>query len=150
MAGIRSSDTSPEMKVRRLLHRHGFRYRLHQKNLPGRPDLVLPRYRVCIFVHGCFWHRHFGCHYATTPKTRPAFWQTKFDQNVTRDARIKAELLASGWRVFELWECGIRGPESGMEWLLEAICNSNQKSLSWPDLLPEARQPSFPRSLPAP
>lgn len=134
MAGIRGSDTSPEMKVRRLLHRHGFRYRLHQKSLPGRPDLVLPRYRVCIFVHGCFWHRHPGCRYASTPKTRPEFWQTKFDQNVTRDTRIKAELLASDWRVIELWECGIRGPESGMAWLLEAIRDCNQKSLSWPDL----------------
>lgn len=134
MAGIRSSDTSPEMKVRRLLHRCGFRYRLHQKSLPGRPDLVLSRYGVCIFVHGCFWHRHPGCPYASSPKTRPEFWQTKFDQNVIRDTKVKAELLASGWRVIELWECGIRGPESEMTWLFEAIRDCNQKSLSWPDL----------------
>ncbi|OMG63327.1 very short patch repair endonuclease [Stutzerimonas balearica] len=137
MAGIRGSNTSPEMKVRRMLHRQGFRYRLHQKNLPGRPDLVLPRYRLCIFVHGCFWHRHPGCRYATTPRTRHDFWQAKFEQNVSRDTRIRRELLALGWRVIELWECGIRGPESGMDWLSEAIRDCNQKSLSWPDLQAE-------------
>ncbi|QNH04281.1 DNA mismatch endonuclease Vsr [Pseudomonas sp. B11D7D] len=132
MAGIRGSNTSPEMKVRRMLHRQGFRYRLHQKNLPGRPDLVLPRYRVCIFVHGCFWHRHPGCRYATTPRTRHDFWQAKFEQNVSRDTRIKLELLALGWRVIELWECGIRGLEFDMDWLSEAIRDCNQKCLSWP------------------
>jgi DNA mismatch endonuclease (patch repair protein) len=132
MAGIRSRDTSPEMKVRRLLHRHGFRYRLHQKDLPGKPDLVLPRYRVCIFVHGCFWHRHPGCRFATTPSTRPEFWQSKFDQNVARDTRNKNALLTMGWRVLELWECGIRGPEAEMSWLLEAVPDCNQKYLSWP------------------
>ncbi|WP_326428830.1 very short patch repair endonuclease [Stutzerimonas frequens] len=134
MAGIRGSDTSPEMKVRRLLHRKGFRYRLHQKNLPGRPDLVLPRYRVCIFVHGCFWHRHPGCRYATTPKTRTEFWQAKFAQNVARDSRVRAELLTAGWRVIELWECGIRGSLVEMDWLLDAVRDCNEKSLSWPDL----------------
>lgn len=132
MAGIRGSHTSPEIKVRRMLHRHGFRFRLHCKKLSGKPDLVLPRYRVCIFVHGCFWHRHPGCRYATTPKTRVDFWQHKFDQNVSRDTKVKNELLASGWRVIELWECGIRGPESEMDWLFEAIRDCNQKSLSWP------------------
>lgn len=132
MAGIRSRDTSPEMKVRRLLHRHGFRYRLHKKDLPGRPDLVLPRYRLCIFVHGCFWHRHPGCRYATTPSTRPEFWQNKFDQNVARDTKNKSALLAMGWRVLELWECGIRGPEADMDWLLEAVPDCNQKYICWP------------------
>ncbi|WP_371921623.1 very short patch repair endonuclease [Pseudomonas sp. LLC-1] len=132
MAGIRRGNTSPEIKVRRFLHRHGFRFRLHGKMLPGTPDLVLPRYRLCIFVHGCFWHRHPGCRSAAAPKTRADFWQHKFDQNVSRDARVKIELLALGWRVFELWECGIRGPEPEMGWLLEAIRDSNQKTLSWP------------------
>lgn len=132
MAGIRSRDTSPEMKVRRLLHRHGFRYRLHQKDLPGKPDLVLPRYRLCIFVHGCFWHRHPGCRFATTPSTHPEFWQSKFDQNVARDTRNKNALLTMGWRVLELWECGIRGPEAEMSWLLEAVPDCNQKYISWP------------------
>lgn len=134
MAGIRGSNTSPEMKIRRMLHRQGFRYRLHQKNLPGKPDLVLPRYRVCIFVHGCFWHRHPGCPNATTPKTRTDFWQAKFQQNVVRDTKVKLLLLALDWRVIELWECGIKGSESDMHWLSEAIRDCNQKSLSWPDL----------------
>ncbi|MEJ5123428.1 very short patch repair endonuclease [Pseudomonas sp. MYb371] len=134
MAGIRGSNTTPEKIVRRMLHRHGFRYRLHQRNLPGRPDLVLSRYRVCIFVHGCFWHRHPGCRYATTPRTNDEFWRTKFDQNVARDTKNKESLLASGWRVFELWECGIRGPETEMIWILDAIRDCNQKTVSWPDL----------------
>ncbi|HHX0983490.1 TPA: very short patch repair endonuclease [Pseudomonas aeruginosa] len=134
MAGIRGSNTSPEKAIRRLLHRNGFRYRLHQRDLPGRPDLVLPRYRLCIFVHGCFWHRHPGCRFATTPKTRAEFWKTKFDQNVARDTRNRIELLSTGWRVMELWECGIRGPEADLIWILEAIRDCNQKSISWPDL----------------
>ncbi|WP_123495803.1 very short patch repair endonuclease [Pseudomonas frederiksbergensis] len=133
MAAIRGSNTSPEMKVRKLLHRHGFRYRLHSRKLPGRPDVVLPRYNVCIFIHGCFWHRHSGCRYATTPRTREEFWRLKFDQNVERDLRNKTELLQQGWRVFELWECGIRGPEAEMYWLLEAVRDCNQKYVSWPD-----------------
>lgn len=144
MAGIRSSDTLPEMKVRKLLHRQGFRYRLHQRNLPGKPDVVLPRHRVCIFVHGCFWHRHPGCRFATIPKTREVFWQTKFDQNVKRDIKNREELLRSGWRVIELWECGIRGPEAGMNWLLDTIQDSTQKYVSWPnfsDLLFPSDQP---------
>lgn len=138
MAGIRGSNTAPEMRVRRLLHRHGFRYRLHQKDLPGKPDVVLPRHRVCIFIHGCFWHRHPGCRYATTPKTRAEFWKQKFDLNVERDLRTRNELLMLGWRVFELWECGIRGPESDMNWLLEAVPDCNQKFVSWPTF-PDSR-----------
>jgi len=134
MAGIRGSNTSPDMKVRRLLHRHGFRYRLHSRKLPGKPDIVLPRYNVCIFIHGCFWHRHAGCKYATTPRTREEFWQLKFDQNVKRDIRQKNELLQQGWRVFELWECGIRRPEAEISWILNAIKDCNQKTVSWPDL----------------
>ncbi|MDR0191004.1 very short patch repair endonuclease [Pseudomonas yamanorum] len=135
MAGIRGSDTSSEMKIRRLLHRCGFRYRLHQRGLPGRPDLVLSRYRVCIFVHGCFWHRHPGCRYSATPRTREEFWRKKFDQNIARDARNKEKLLSLGWRVFELWECGIRGPEPGLLWIVDAITDCNQKTVFWPELL---------------
>jgi DNA mismatch endonuclease (patch repair protein) len=133
MAAIRGSNTSPEMKVRKLLHKSGFRYRLHSRKLPGRPDVVLPKHNVCIFIHGCFWHRHQGCRYATNPRTREEFWRTKFDQNVKRDARNKAELLELGWRVFELWECGIRRPEEEMNWLLDAVLDCNQKYVSWPD-----------------
>ncbi|MDH0744844.1 very short patch repair endonuclease [Pseudomonas sp. GD03842] len=133
MAGIRGSDTLPEMKVRRLLHRHGFRYRLHPRELPGRPDVVLPRYRVCIFIHGCFWHRHPGCRYTTTPSTREGFWRLKFEQNVKRDLRNRNELLQLGWRVIELWECGTRRPETDMHWLLETIPDCNQKFVAWPE-----------------
>lgn len=144
MAAIRGSNTSPEMKVRKLLHRNGFRYRLHSRELPGKPDVVLPRYNVCIFIHGCFWHRHPGCRYATNPRTREEFWQTKFDQNVKRDLRNKTELLELGWRVFELWECGIRKPEAEMTWLLEAVPDSNQKYISWPEF--STCHPGCPRS----
>jgi len=136
MANIRSSNTLPEMKVRKLLHRNGFRYRLHPRELPGRPDVVLPRHRLCIFIHGCFWHRHPGCRYATLPASREDFWRSKFQQNVKRDERNRAELLQQGWRVFELWECGIRKPEVELKWLLEAILDRNQQYISWPAVLP--------------
>ncbi|PLV15795.1 very short patch repair endonuclease [Pseudomonas guariconensis] len=132
MANIRGSNTAPEMKVRKLLHSHGFRYRLHPRELPGRPDVVLPRYRVCIFIHGCFWHRHRGCRYATNPTSREDFWQSKFEQNVKRDIRNRKELIQQGWRVFELWECGIQ--KSEMEWLLEAVPDFSQQYIAWPDL----------------
>lgn len=137
MAGIRGSNTSPEIKVRRLLHRNGFRFRLHRKDLPGRPDLVLPRYRLCIFVHGCFWHRHPGCKYATNPKTREEFWRLKFSQNVARDLKNREKLLEQGWRVFELWECGIRGAEADIVWVLDAVQDCSQKFVSWPVFPPD-------------
>jgi len=132
MANIRGSNTIPEMKVRKLLHKHGFRYRLHPRELPGRPDIVLPRYRLCIFIQGCFWHRHAGCKYATNPRSREDFWQAKFEQNVKRDIRNRNELLQQGWRVFELWECGIRKPEAEITWLLEAVPNPDLQQISWP------------------
>lgn len=134
MANIRGSNTNPEMKVRKILHRHGFRYRLHQRKLPGRPDVVLPRYRLCIFIHGCFWHRHPGCRYATTPSSREEFWRSKFEQNMKRDNKNRNELLQLGWRVFEIWECGTRKPEAEMNWLLEAVPDFNQHYISWPTL----------------
>lgn len=132
MASIRSSNTVPEMTIRKLLHRHGFRYRLHLRELPGRPDVVLPRYRLCIFIHGCFWHRHPGCRYATNPSSREDFWRSKFEQNVKRDTKNRTELLQRGWRVFELWECGIRKRATELKWLLEAVPDCNQQYISWP------------------
>lgn len=108
MAGIRSRDTKPEMVLRRGLHGRGFRFRLHERKLPGSPDLVLPRWKAAIFVHGCFWHRHPGCRYATTPATRPEFWQAKFDANVARDLRTVAALEDEGWRVEIVWECELK------------------------------------------
>lgn len=104
MAGIKGKDTKPELIVRRYLHRAGLRYRLHAK-LPGKPDLVFPKYRVVVFVHGCFWHRHEGCQYATTPANNAAFWQSKFQGNVRRDRRVQAELSELGWRVLIVWSC---------------------------------------------
>lgn len=105
MAGIRGKDTKPEMTVRRYLHARGFRYRLHDKRLPGRPDLVFPRYRTVLFVHGCFWHQHPGCRYATTPATNAEFWQHKLSANLHRDTRQAEALVVSGWRVLTVWEC---------------------------------------------
>lgn len=108
MAGIRGRDTQPERLVRSGLHRAGLRFRLHAARLPGRPDLVLARHRVVVFVHGCYWHRHEGCRLTTTPGTRTEFWATKFEQNVIRDQRNEFALCADGWRVAIVWECGLR------------------------------------------
>lgn len=105
MSRIKGRDTTPELKVRRVAHSLGLRFRLHPKNLPGKPDLVFPRWRVAIFVHGCFWHRHEGCKKATMPKSREDFWQTKFERNVERDRRVIRELEASGWRTLVIWQC---------------------------------------------
>ena len=111
MAGIRGKDTKPELALRRTLHARGFRFRLHSKTVHGRPDLVLPKYRAIVFVHGCFWHRHEGCGYASTPATRSEFWQAKFAANVARDSSVRGALLDEGWRVATIWECALRKPE---------------------------------------
>lgn len=108
MAGIRGKDTKPELILRKALHAKGFRFRLHDKRLPGRPDIVLPKWNVAIEVHGCFWHRHEGCRYATIPKTRPEFWAEKFAANVARDRRNLETLQEAGWRTAVIWECGLR------------------------------------------
>lgn len=108
MAAIRGKDTKPEIELRRKLHAMGFRFRLHDKRLPGKPDIVLRRYGAVIFVHGCFWHRHDACRYATTPATRAGFWQTKFDDNRNRDLIVRANLRAAGWRIGIIWECALK------------------------------------------
>ena len=105
MSRIRGRDTKPELIVRRIAHRLGYRFRLHRRDLPGSPDLVFPRHRAVIMVHGCFWHRHPGCKYAAMPKTRVQFWENKFDQNVVRDRRNQSALRDLGWRVLVIWEC---------------------------------------------
>jgi DNA mismatch endonuclease (patch repair protein) len=112
MAGIRGKNTKPELALRRILHARGFRFRLHSKKVQGQPDLILPKYRAVVFVHGCFWHRHQGCRYTTSPSTRHEFWQAKFDANVARDSAVRATLLEGGWRVATVWECALRKPES--------------------------------------
>ncbi|RJS45818.1 very short patch repair endonuclease [Nocardioides cavernaquae] len=108
MAGIRSSETKPELTVRRALHAAGFRFRLHVRSLPGSPDVVLPRYHAVVFVHGCFWHGHEDCKYFRIPTTRTEFWMNKFDTNRRRDAAAKQSCLDLGWRVAVVWECSIR------------------------------------------
>ena len=109
MSGIRGKDTKPEMLLRRSLHALGLRYRLHVADLPGKPDLVFPRFKAILFVNGCFWHRHAGCRYATTPATRREFWESKFAANVSRDEANRNRLLDSGWRVLVIWECALKG-----------------------------------------
>lgn len=111
MARIRGKDTGPEIAVRKALHAAGFRFRLHDSRLPGRPDLVLPKWRSLIFVHGCFWHRHPDCRFAYTPKSRVDFWEGKFASNVARDARNEAEAERLGWHVIVIWECEATTPE---------------------------------------
>ena len=105
MRAVRRTDTRPEMLVRKILHRLGLRFRLHRKDLPGTPDIVLPKHRIAIMVHGCFWHRHPCCSKATPPKTRTDFWDDKFRANVARDDRNFRSLEAAGWRVLTIWEC---------------------------------------------
>ena len=112
MARVRGKDTGPEMRVRWVAHRMGLRYRLHRKDLPGKPDLVFPKHRLAIFVHGCFWHRHTGCSRASAPATRPEFWQAKFEGNVARDERQQKTLKSLGWRVLILWECQLKDEEA--------------------------------------
>lgn len=106
MSGIRGKNTKPERTVRSFLHRAGFRFRLHA-NLPGRPDVTLPRFRAVVFVHGCFWHRHPDCRYSTTPASNVAFWQAKFAENRKRDALVKQQLRRLGWRVHVVWSCEV-------------------------------------------
>jgi len=105
MSRIRGKDTVPELALRRALHGMGFRYRLHASSLPGKPDLVMRKYKAAIFVHGCFWHRHAGCKIAAIPKSNVEFWQRKFSDNVARDSRNISLLKEMGWRVFVVWEC---------------------------------------------
>lgn len=109
MSSIRGKDTKPEMVVRKYLHAHGFRYRLHDKKLPGKPDLVLKKYNVVIFINGCYWHRHEGCELATTPSTNTAFWTNKFEKTKQRDIRNINTIHALGWRTVTVWECALRG-----------------------------------------
>lgn len=111
MSRVKGKDTAPELVVRKWLWANGFRYRLHRKDMPGKPDIVLPKYNAVIFVHGCYWHRH-GCRKTTTPKTRREFWIAKFRENEERDSRSLKALLEVGWRVMLVWECSLRGKDS--------------------------------------
>lgn len=107
MSRIMSRNTTPEISVRSMLHQLGYRFRIHVRALPGQPDIVLHRHRAVILVHGCFWHRHKGCKFAYTPKSRTDFWERKFDENVRRDEKVMRELIKLGWKVLTIWECQI-------------------------------------------
>lgn len=125
MASIRSRNTQPEMQVRRHLHALGFRYRLHRKDLPGKPDIVLPKYQTAIFIHGCFWHGHRECRFATIPATRIEFWTVKISANQARDAAAESKLREAGWRIAIVWECALRSkPDETMRYLADFIISS--------------------------
>jgi len=109
MSRIKGKNTKPEMLVRRFLHKNGFRYRLHVKDLPGKPDIVLPKYKTVIFVHGCFWHGHEGCRYYVVPKTRTEWWLNKLNTNIQNGINSKELLEKSGWNVLTIWECELKG-----------------------------------------
>ena len=137
MSGIRSKDSQPEMIVRRALHASGFRYRLHVKDLPGKPDLVFPRYRSVVMVHGCFWHGH-SCHLFKVPSTRTEFWLAKIGRNRERDAEVRQALAGLGWRVLEVWECELRdarkaGYQPVVERIAEWLCSGdlNKGNPAW-------------------
>ena len=127
MSRIRGKDTKPEIRVRKGLHRRGFRFRLQDRRLPGRPDITLPKYGVAIMVNGCFWHGHKGCRYATKPRTNPEFWETKIERNRHRDEVTTAHLEALGWTVITVWECELRG-KAAAEARIEALAEDIRKA----------------------
>lgn len=131
MSSIKSENTKPEMLLRRYLHSCGFRYRLHVKSLPGCPDLVLPKYRAAIFVHGCFWHRHEECFYSYMPASRAEFWQAKFAANVRRDKEAISALLQDGWKVRVVWECGFKHSIDRVAELLRLLA-ADELLQEWP------------------
>lgn len=120
MAAVRGKNTKPELAVRKALHALGYRFRLHRKGLPGKPDIVLPKHKIAIFVNGCFWHRHEGCKHASTPSTNVDFWLSKFKENTTRDKRNYELLQNEGWRVVIIWECEIPKVHSP-EWIKDLL-----------------------------
>lgn len=121
MSRVRGKNTTPELKVRSAAHALGLRFRLHRRGLPGTPDLVFPKWRVAIFVHGCFWHRHAGCAKASNPKSRSGYWRKKFASNVERDLRNEALLRQAGWTVWTIWECETKDPELTRAKLIRAF-----------------------------
>jgi DNA mismatch endonuclease (patch repair protein) len=120
MSGIRSRNTKPEILIRSLMHRQGFRFRLHARDLPGKPDIVFPRFHAVIFVHGCFWHGH-DCPFFKWPATRPDFWREKIGRNRANDQKSMESLLASGWRVGIVWECALRGKNKNIEGVAHSL-----------------------------
>jgi DNA mismatch endonuclease, patch repair protein len=121
MSRIKGKDTKPEILVRKFLHAHGFRYRLHVKDMPGKPDIVLPKYKTVIFVHGCFWHGHEGCKYYVVPKTRTEWWLEKIGKNIENDEKHAKALQEDGWRVITIWECNLKVKDLPILVTLKAI-----------------------------
>lgn len=132
MSGIKGKNTKPEVSIRKALHARGFRYRIHVNDLPGKPDLVLPKYSAVVFVHGCFWHGH-SCRYFKIPQTRPDFWREKIRKNQLRDKIQESSLLAGGWRVLVVWECAVRSRNKEkfalvIDLIVEWLINGNKNS----------------------
>lgn len=132
MSVIRSKNTVPEILVRKYLFGLGFRYRLHYKRLIGKPDIVLPKYRVVILVHGCFWHRHENCKLSYVPKSNVEFWKSKFEKNKQRDNLQINSLISAGWRVIVIWECGLRSRFLDLSWLPDDIRSGLFQYYEWP------------------
>lgn len=128
MSQIRGKDTAPEIKLRSLLHRHGHRFRLQRKDLPGRPDIVLPGSRVAVYVHGCYWHRHKGCRLATMPSSNVEFWRSKFERTVERDQENIVALTAAGWTPVIVWECELRADQEATLHRIEEAIGSSKRS----------------------
>jgi len=131
MSRVHGKDTTPELAVRSMVHRMGYRFRLHRKDLPGKPDIVLPRHRCVVFVHGCFWHRHKGCKRASTPQSNVEYWERKFRRNVERDRRHRRDLRKLGWRVVVVWECELRDPDKLAVRLLREIPGRAKKPVRY-------------------
>ena len=123
MSRIKAKNTSPERTVRSIIHSLGLRFRLHSKKLPGHPDIILPKLKTVVFVHGCFWHRHEGCKYTYTPKTKISFWEKKFISNVLRDNRVSKEINRLGWKIFTVWECELKDREKLTKQLRDNLCS---------------------------
>ena len=130
MSAIKSKNTKPEIKVRKILHSMGYRFRLHRKDLPGSPDIVLPKYKTVIFVHGCFWHRHANCKYASTPKTRKEFWESKFKANVKRDKEIQEKIQNIGWQPVVIWECEVKNKDFFTKKFVRKLVMTNNANLT--------------------
>ncbi|MGB8194391.1 MAG: very short patch repair endonuclease [Chitinophagaceae bacterium] len=129
MSRIKGKNTKPEMLVRKFLHAHGFRYRLHDKKLPGKPDIVLPKYKTAIFVHGCFWHGHEGCKYYVIPSTRTEWWVNKINSNITNDKKAIKTLEEARWNVLHIWECELKknNIENTLQFILTILRNIYNK-----------------------
>jgi DNA mismatch endonuclease (patch repair protein) len=143
MASVGTKNTGPEIVLRKALYRLGFRFRLHDRGLPGSPDIVLPKFRTAIFVHGCFWHAH-GCSLSSTPSTRREFWREKFEANRRRDERKTEQLLAAGWRVIAVWQCALESSTKSAHFLAERIVKwlgGRQKFVEIPAFILKPRRP---------